>query len=416
MKTRRKRIFLAAGIVVVLAASGAIFAGRRRAPEVPTAEVKQKEFVEYQQIRGEVKARKSTAVSSPFIAGGDMQILTLLKSGTMVKKGEVIVQFDPTTVKATLEQRESGLRSVDAQIRQTNARARMDDEQRKTDMLTAEYNVERARLDARKQEILSEIEAEKTRLVLADKQQKFAETQVKVTSSEAGGRADTESVRLKRSKALYDVNLAQRQLQSLTLRAPVAGMVTLSPNYRARGGIGSSAPEFKTGDRAWPGATIAEIPDLSSLRVIVRVDEIDRGQLTLNQTALIHVDAVSDRDFVARIAEISTLGKPDYTSWPPPRLFEVILELQDKDARLRPGMSANVRIVVNRIPDALVVPSEAVFEKNGRTLVYVLRGSKFEERTVTVGRRGGGECLVSSGLRAGERVALKDPNPEAQAK
>jgi RND family efflux transporter MFP subunit len=276
--------------------------------------------------------------------------------------------------------------------------------------------VQRARLDARKQEILSEIEAEKTRLVLADKQQKFAETQVKVASSETGGRADTQSVRLKRSKALYDVNLAQRQLQSLTLRAPVAGMVTLSPNYRARGGIGSSAPEFKTGDRAWPGATIAEIPDLSSLRVIVRVDEIDRGHLTLNQTALIHVDAVPDRDFVARIAEISTLGKPDYTSWPPPRLFDVILELQDKDARLRPGMSANVRIVVNRIPDALVVPSEAVFEKNGRTLVYVLRGSKFDERTVMVSSRGSGECRISSGLRPGERVALKDPYPEAQPK
>jgi RND family efflux transporter MFP subunit len=281
-------------------------------------------------------------------------------------------------------------------------------------MLNAEYNVERAQLDARKQEILSEIEAEKTRLVLADKQQKFAETQVTVASSEVAGRANTESVKLKRQKAVMDVNLAQRQLASLTLRAPVAGMIMLSPNYRANGGNSEgNAPEFKAGDRVWSGASIAEIPDLSSLRVILHVDEIDRGQIRLNQSALIRVDAVPDREFNAYVAEISALGKPDFSTWPPPRNFDVVLQIKDPDSRLRPGMSANVRIVLERIREATVVPSEAVFEKNGRTLVYVLRGSRFVERTVTIASRASGECRISSGLQAGERVALKDPNPEA---
>jgi len=215
-------------------------------------------------------------------------------------------------------------------------------------------------------------------------------------------------VKLKRAKALFDVNLSQRQLESLTLRAPVAGIVTLSQNYRA-GGPNSAAPEFKPGDRAWPGASIAEIPDLSSLRVIVSVDEIDRGKIKLNQTALIHVEAVPDRDFTAYVAEISTLGKPDFSSWPPPRNFDVVLEIRDADPRLRPGMSANARIALNRIDDAIVVPSESVFQKNGKTIVYVRRGSKFEERTVMVGGRSSGECTISSGLRAGEQVALKDP-------
>jgi RND family efflux transporter MFP subunit len=390
-------------------------ARRHSVPDIPTAEVKRKEFVEYQQVRGEVKARNSVTISAPFGAG-DLQILTVSKTGTVVKKGDVIVQFDTTPVRVNFEQKQSGLRSADAQIRQSDARARLDQEQRKTDMLTAEYNVERAQLDARKQEILSDIEAEKTRLVLADQQQKLTETKVKVDSSEAGGRASTESVKLKRSKALMDVNLAQRQLQSLTLHAPIAGLITLSPNYRASGSSGSNAPEFKPGDRAWAGALIAEIPDLTSLRVIVHVDEIDRGQLKLNQSALIHVDAVPDREFNATVAEISTLGKPDFSTWPPPRNFDVVLQIKDLDPRLRPGMSANVRIVLDRIPDSIVVPSEAVFEKNGRTIVYVLRGSKFVERAVTIASRASGECLISSGLGAGERVALKDPNPEAESR
>jgi RND family efflux transporter MFP subunit len=387
---------------------------RRSSPTLPTAEIKQKEFVEYQLVRGELKARNSTVISAPFGAG-TLQILTLASTGTMVKKGDVVVQFDTTTVQNQFDQRQTGVRSADAQIKQSDARSRLDEEQKKTDVLVAAYNVERAKLDVRKQEILSEIEAQKTALALADNEQKLKEAQVKVTSSHDSGKANTESVRLKKSKAVFDFKQAEQQLGSLTLKAPVDGMITVSPN-RSGGGSYGNWPAFKQGDRAWPGAQIAEIPDLSSLRVVVSVDEIDRGKLALNQAALIHLDAVPDRDFNAYIAEISTLGKPDYTTWPPPRNFDVILELKDKDPRLRPGMSANARIVLNRIADAIVVPAEGVFERNGRTAVYVVRGSRFEERTVTVAGRGSGECRIKSGLRAGERIALRDPNPEAQSK
>ena len=75
-------------------------------------------------------------------------------------------------------------------------------------------------------------------------------------------------------------------------------------------------------------------------------------------------------------------------------------------------MSASGRIAVEKIADGILVPAEAVFEKNGGSMAYVLRGSTFEERPVQVARRSKSQLLIGSGLRAGEKVAMKDPTQE----
>ena len=164
-----------------------------------------------------------------------------------------------------------------------------------------------------------------------------------------------------RAKALADVRRVETDIASMTLRAPADGVVTLFPNWRAGGIFSDNPPEFRPGDRAWSGATIAELPDFSTLQVSTRIDEVDRGRLQPSQTATIRVDAVPDREFQARVTQISALAKTDFTSWPPPRNFDVTLQLESKDPRLRPGMSGNGRIAVNRIPGSILVPPAAVF-------------------------------------------------------
>jgi len=169
-------------------------------------------------------------------------------------------------------------------------------------------------------------------------------------------------------------------------------------------------PEFKEGDRAWPGAAIAELPDLSTLRASTHLDELDRGRLKDGQTASIRVDAVPDKELTGHVAEIATLAKMDFSSgWPPKKSFDMSLQLDQTDPRLRPGMSATVRIAVERVPNSILIPSKSAFSKQGRTVAYVLRGAAFEERTIEVSRRSAEEVVVAKGLSRGERVAVKDP-------
>ena len=92
---------------------------------------------------------------------------------------------------------------------------------------------------------------------------------------------------------------------------------------------------------------------------------------------------------------------------------DLTVRLEQPDPRLRPGMSATVRIAVERLPGSILIPAEAVFEKNGRTVGYVLAKNGFEERRIHVARRGDGNTVIGDGLRVGERVALKDPTLES---
>ena len=72
-------------------------------------------------------------------------------------------------------------------------------------------------------------------------------------------------------------------------------------------------------------------------------------------------------------------------------------------------MSASIRAAVEQVPNAILIPPQASFQKGGETVAYVLKGSKFEERPIEIVRRGEGQLAVGSGLEPGERVALKDP-------
>ncbi len=414
MKKPRLLAALAA-VVVIVAAAIAASRWTRSIPDVPTAEVRRGEFVDYIAVRGEIEALKSITITAPVGVGGDLQIVQLAKNGSIVKKGEIVCQFDTTNLQRQLDQRTTELRAAEAEIARGRAQAHMTDEENATELLNARFNVERGKLDVSKQEILSEIEAEKTKLTLNDYEQRLAENEQRVKSGNISNNADIESRKQKRDKALFDVRLAQSQMASLTLRAPSDGIITLLQNYRSGGFGRGGAPEFKEGDRAWSGASIAQLPDLRAIRVSARVDESDRGCLKIGQEVLIRIDAVPEKEFTGKITEISPLAKLDFSGWPITKNFDVTIQVGSTDSRIRPGMSAGTRIILDRVPDSILVPSTAVFQKNGRAVVYVLRGSKFEERPVQIGRRSTADMLVRAGLKPGERVALKDPTvPQEQ--
>ena len=369
------------------------------------ADVKRKEFVDYLEIKGEVKAIRSAVIAAPYGAG-DLQILRLVDNAAKVKKGDFLVEFDATTVKQKLAEDQSAVKSAEAEIQQSRAASRLKEEQDVTDAMTAKYDTEKARMDASKQEILSVIEGEQAKLKLADAEQKQKETESKLKADRAAAVSDLASKQQKHDQAAFQVELDQRAMESLTLRAPLDGVVALQNHWQPQG----SPTTFKPGDRAWPGAAIAELPDGSALKIAARVEEAERGQLKLGQSATVRLDALPDRSFDGHVDTISPTASMDFgAGWPVPRNFAVELGFAETDARLTPGMGATVRIAVARVPDGIVIPTNALFRKAGRTVAYVQRGSKFEETPVEVSRQSGDEALIAKGLQPGERLALKDP-------
>ena len=409
--SRKKRAAIAGCAILLCVFAIGAYRIERSVPKIPTAAVTRGEFVDYLQFRGATKALASATIAAPFEAG-NLQIIKLATNGEQVKKGDLVVQFDATSLVQTLAQDKSALRSAQAEIEQSRAKARLTEEQDLTNVMKAKYDVESAKLDASKQEILSKIEGAEAGLKLADAQQALKEAQEKLKDDQEADRADIQSKQQTADKALYEVNQTEHSIAALSLRAPLPGMIALMNNWSAAGPMENPAP-FKPGDRAWPGAAIAELPNLSTIEVTARVDETQRGQLQVGQEATIHIDAIPDHDFAGHIERISTIASVDFSAgWPFPRNFEMDIRLNDADKRLRPGMSANARIAVDKIENAMLVPANAVFRKAGGDVAFVLHGSQFDEQAVTVGRRGSDQVLIARGLRPGERVALQDPTAQ----
>jgi HlyD family secretion protein len=408
---RRWRYLAILGILTLLGVGGVMaYHLNRRVPDLPNEEVKFGEFLDYVQVRGELKALKSIVLTAPARAG-DLQIVKLLKSGTLVKKGDTIVQFDTANLAGQLNERKSALRQADAEIRRTLAQGRLQDEQNVTLVMQRKYDVERAGLEASKQEILSKIDGEKNKLLLSNAEQRQVETDQKVVSDREGYAADTAANQVSRKAEEYEVTETERRLSEMTLRAPIDGMVTLLPNFRNRSGFGfgSNAPEFKEGDKTYPHAAIAELPDLSTLRVSARIDETDRGRIKVGNTVRVTVDALPDKELEGVVAEISTLARNDFSTWPPPKNFDVVVTLNQLDPRLRPGMSASVRVLVEQVPNSRMINPEALFQRGRQYVVFVLKKNNYTPSVVQVLRRTKGQLVISGNLKKGDRVALQDP-------
>jgi HlyD family secretion protein len=382
---------------------GAVRLGRR-GPNVPTIEVKRGEFLDSLQFRGEMKALRSVTISAPAEAG-DLRIVKIASEGTVVKPGDVVVEFDSTKTQQDLAQYKSTLKSAEAEISQAMAQARLAEEEDKTAVLKARYDVEANKLEASKQEIVSKIEGEEAKLKLADAEQKLREAETKQNSDELLNKAIVESKQQASRKAKYDVERAERALGKMTQQAPSAGSISLLQHWN-----GNGETAYRPGDRAWPGAAIAELPDANTLRISARVDETERGRLAAKQPVTLQLNAIPDRQFTGHIEQIGEIASLDFSSgWPITRNFILLIALDQTDPRFKPGITGDVTVVVDRVPSALTMPAQALFQKSGQNVAYVWRGGQFEERAIEVGRRSGDRILVAKGVSAGDQVALRDP-------
>ena len=407
---------IAAVVLVVAVSVGATAALRRDAspPALPTAVVAKTTFVDFLQLRGEIRPVRSVVLTAPS-TGSDLQIVDLATNGSKVAAGDPVVTFDPTVQQRTLETKQSELKQAETEIERTEAEERRRVAAARTELDQSRQALARARLELQGNELRPRLEAEKFVIAADDAEANVRELEQKIEGEAIAARADVAIARQKRDKALFDVQETERILASLQVRAPIGGSISLLPNFRA-GGPGRPAPEFRRGDRAWFGAQIAELPDLTAVQLTARVDEADRGRVQAGSAVRVRVDAVPDHDLAGTLSDIAVVAKPDFTTWPPVRNFDVIVKISDGDPRLRSGMSASARVELDRLNGVLVVPTGAVFQKGAATVAYVVGRRGVETRPVTVLRRGRDQTAIASGLAEGDRVALRDPEREGGAK
>lgn len=401
--TRRARIGSAVAVTTIIAA---VLLQRTAwsEPDFPTATVRQGTFEDVLTLRGEVKPVRSLTLSAP-TRGNDLRILRIARTGTRVKAGDPVIEFDRSTVLRTLGEKDSELKRAESEIDRIRAQRQIAEQKILTEVHKARFDLERAKLDASAKDLLSRVDYEQRELTVSDAESALRAVDQKLTAEREAAAAELRGARQKRDKARFEVEDAKAQLQQLSIVAPRPGIVTVLQNWRASGAGGA---EFREGDRPWNGAPLAELPDLSTVTLVAKLDESERARLKAGQHAGVRIDAVPDKDFDASVSNISTLTRADWSIWPPVRNFEATIALQSADARLRTGMNGTARLVLDRVSGATLVPVRALFPVEGETVCYVREGGAFALRRVKVSRRGSEDAIVD-GVRTGEVVALQRP-------
>ena len=396
-------------LVVVLGALGlAGFAAWRlrrvqAAESLPTAPARQGDFLVIVRCRGELKARQSVQITAP-VNVPELRIVWLALTGTMVKEGEPIIKFDPSSAKQQLKEKEAALKQAQAALDQAIAQARLAGEQDKLEMADAHYRTERAKLEVSKAEIVSALQAEESQIELGLAEQKLGVEQAKAKLNEASNAAKIASLQRARDKAKDEVELTEYRLAQMEIEAPSAGLVNYLPNF-SQGWM--NAKPFKVGDQVWPGAAVAEIPNLETLEMEGKIEEIDRGRIAVDQPVRIRIDSLPETTFPAKLAQLSPMTVMGW-DWPPTRTFRGFSKLEKIDQRLRPGMNGAMDVVVNRIPNAISVPVKALFTQGGKPVVYAAEKGGYRAVPVNVLARNPDEAAIQ-GIPAGANVALVEP-------
>jgi HlyD family secretion protein len=404
-----RRLVIAA-VAVALVAAAALAWPRVTAtspPQLPTSRVQRGRVQVNVYTIGELRASRSAQLFVPPM-GGPLQIVTLAQSGDAVKAGEVVVEFDAADQEFALEQAKFDFAQAEQEIVKAAAQDAVQAAEDEVALLHARFDVRRAELDASANELVGALEAQKNLVLLDEARQQASQLEHDVKIHGETSRAATDVLREKRNKAQLAVLVAERNIDNLRIRAPFDGFVTLRQNMQAFGGIAfPPMPEYRAGDAAGPGQSIADVLDTSRVELSAKLLEQDRANVAPGQSVDVAVDAAPDRRLRGTVRAVSSVASRQLFDTAGTRQFDITFDV-GSDPGVRPGSTAALTIAGPTLDDVLYVPRTAVFDVSGKPTVYVRAGTGFDAHEIHV-RTWTDSVAVIEGLQLGTEVALVNP-------
>jgi HlyD family secretion protein len=216
---------------------------------------------------------------------------------------------------------------------------------------------------------------------------------------------DREKANVERARTL--IEKAQARLTSMEKRAPREGLVVYARATGQRAG-----EKVQVGMIPFEGQPLIYLPDVSTMVADIEVNEIDIGKVAVSGPVELRLEAYPGAVFPGRVLKIGSLARLKQSRPEQPsgiKVFDVTVQIDATDPRLKPGLTAAVDLIVERQADALSIPLSAVVARGGDYLAFVAHRGTVEPRKLVLGPSNEQHVLVKDGLREGERVLLAPP-------
>jgi HlyD family secretion protein len=378
---------------------------------IPTAKARKSKVIIEVNARGELQGGSSEALTTPQTGGADVPITYLRPTGDKVEAGDVVVEFDTTQQEYNLREAEADLAEAQQRVIQAEAEAQAGLEEARYVVVSSGLDVKSAEWEIRKNPLLAATVARQNEISLEIAKNKLAQAQRDLKNREDSVNSSVAIQKAMENKSRLLAENAKRTIDNMVLKAKTAGYVHVQPNQNGQLlYTGAVVPDFQIGDAVRAGQGIALIPNMSSWEVSTSIPEVDRGYLQPGQKVSVRPAALSGRELKGHV---KSLGGTSGYAWN--RRFDCRIALDQNDPDLRPGMTANLVITVESLEDVLWVPSQALFESDGRAFVYVNKAQNFVQQDVKLIRRSESQAVIT-GIQEGEEVALSRPDQGDQRK
>ena len=424
-KPGRKRLAQALVLVVVVAAGVAAnhFLLVEESAAVASFPVQQGEFVITLNLKGgELEATKAEQINAPNVRG-QLKITKLFPEGEVVEVGDLIIEFDRVEFEKKVTEESQQLEAARGELEKTIANQAVELARQKADIENKEAALRLAQLQVEKMKFESFIDKEEAGLRAKQAQLALGQAHTQFKAQAIVDSVELRKQELRVAEQERDFERSEKDLANLSVLAENPGLVVYEKIWK-----GSRPEKIRVGDEPWGGATLVTLPDLSLMRVKTWVNEVDVDKINVGQAVNIRLDALPGPVFHGKVTSVASLGR-EKEGDKNVKVFDIEVEIEEQDTRLKPGMTAASEVVIKTLPERpevdadavsepeegataelpLYIPIDAVFEKNGRTHVFRIDSGKPVEQEVVLGDRNDNYVVVIEGLGGNDRVTLRDP-------
>jgi multidrug efflux pump subunit AcrA (membrane-fusion protein) len=424
------------GTILVLA--GAAFWRKTPVDSTLTAPVQKGTLVTRLTMSGVLKPAQAITYRSP-LGGRETEVTFLVPEGTRVNEGDLTARLDTTDIRRELDRASQELRQAQvdlkvAEIEEQDGRAAIDSivggegalsvDEVRTRLQLAQTRVERLHheQDALKplldkgfitreelRKTSDELEQAEEELTLARRKLEILVEQTHPRDRQraqlqlAQKQAQLENVRTRVHEAQARVKLLQDQIEDCNVYARRPGMVVYEEYLGA-----NPRRKIRVGDRVTGSQGLLTIPEVRRMLVEASATEADVHRVRPGQSATIRLEAFPDVQLTGKVTRVGTLARAASDRPLEDKRFDIVVEVDPTEADLRPEMTARVDLSLGERPDVLLVPINAVFERQGLPVCHVVGRFGIDTRLVQIGDSNDAFVEVVAGLREGERVGLQD--------
>lgn len=428
-RQRNRLAIVAVAIVAVISVAAISFFNQlipKETAAVASFPVQQGEFVIALTLKGgELEAIKAENITAPHVRG-QLKITHLFSEGEQVEVGDLLADFDDVEFIKRVTDADQQLQIAKAEMEKAVANQSAQTARLEGEVKNQQAQMRLAELQVEKMKFESTIQREESQLKARQAELRLDQARSKLESQTVIDSAQLKQLRLDISRKERKLEKAQSDLKNLKVKAEKPGLVVYAKKWSPTGPV-----KVRVGDEIWGGQELISLPDLTRMQVQTYVNEVDVDKLDKEQLATIKLDALPEPTFHGRVTSIANLGR-EKEGEKNVKVFDVTIEIDEADSRLKPGMTATSEVIIETVPprpvpqpdtvkqeaveeipealpEPIYIPLDAVFEKGGKTVVYRLNNGQPVEQVVVLGQRNDDYVIVQDGLGPDDRVTLRNP-------